>query len=280
MDNIKSKFFIITPCFNSERYLEETILSVINQTSILEKIVDLEYWIVDGGSTDSTKQIIDKYSQHPSIRYISDKDKGMYDALAKGFKKQRGDAICAYINAGDLFSSKSFEVVSEIFLHAQKIKWLTGINTFYNEKSQIVNVKIPFIYRPQMFQEGFYGTNLPCVQQESTFWRSSLMADLDLDYLGNLKLAGDSYLWNHFSKNNELYIVQAHLGGFKIHAGQLSENVIAYQQELKSFSNKKTFKNYAVSFFDTIMWHAPNSLKSKVNKKLITYNHFEQKWNV
>lgn len=275
----KTKFFIVTPCFNSGRYIEETILSVIDQASVKSNLIDLEYWIIDGGSTDETKNILKKYEAHPSINIISEKDKGMYHAIVKGFQNLKGDAICGYINAGDLLSSKCFEIVDEVFSDFKDIQWATGINTFYNEKSQIINVKIPYKYRSNMFLEGFYGTRLPCVQQESTFWRSSLMHDLNLEYLSNLKMAGDSYLWNHFSKKNDLYIIQAYLGGFKIHAGQLSENIDLYQRELKVFSKSKSIKNYILSFFDSIMWHAPNSLKNKLNSHLITYDHHKQKWS-
>ena len=74
------KISIITVTFNSDKTLEETILSVINQT--YKKI---EYIIIDGGSTDNTLNIIDKYKNKINY-FISEKDHGLYEALNKGIK--------------------------------------------------------------------------------------------------------------------------------------------------------------------------------------------------
>ena len=56
------KFSIITPCFNSEKYIKETMLSVLNQTAVINEIVELEYILVDGGSKDNTLKIINSLS--------------------------------------------------------------------------------------------------------------------------------------------------------------------------------------------------------------------------
>lgn len=90
---------IITVCFNSERYIEETIKSVINQT-----YNDIEYIIVDGMSTDSTPQIIEKYRSHIT-KYLRGKDKNMYDAINKGMAASTGDFI-EILNSDDLLYDK------------------------------------------------------------------------------------------------------------------------------------------------------------------------------
>lgn len=99
-DNIISKplITIITVVFNGENYIEETILSVINQT-----YDNVEYIIIDGGSTDGTLDIIKKYEQ--AIDYwVSEKDSGIYDAMNKGIQLATGDWI-NFMNAGDVFST-------------------------------------------------------------------------------------------------------------------------------------------------------------------------------
>ena len=107
------KLSIITPCYNSENFIEETIESVLSQRGDFE----IEYIIVDGGSTDRTLSIVRKYNDwiesgsfpikcsKANITYISERDKGMYDALAKGFKLVTGDII-AYINSDDFYLSE------------------------------------------------------------------------------------------------------------------------------------------------------------------------------
>ncbi len=86
---------IITVVFNGEKYLEETILSVINQS-----YDNIEYIIIDGGSTDGTIEIIKKYED--KINYwVSEKDKGIYDAMNKGILLTNQDSYLMWINAGD-----------------------------------------------------------------------------------------------------------------------------------------------------------------------------------
>jgi len=87
---------IITVCLNSERYLEQTIQSVINQT-----YNNIEYIIIDGGSADETLDIIKKYD-YVIDYWVSEKDKGIYDAMNKGIELSSGDLV-GFINSGDYY---------------------------------------------------------------------------------------------------------------------------------------------------------------------------------
>lgn len=99
------KISIITITFNSEKSLEKTIQSVISQD-----YDDIEYIIVDGKSTDSTLDIVEKHKQHVDI-LISEKDKGIYDALNKGINAATGDVI-GFIHSDDIFNDDY--VVSQV----------------------------------------------------------------------------------------------------------------------------------------------------------------------
>lgn len=90
------KFSIITVTYNAAKVLEDTIQSIVTQT-----YKNTEYIIVDGGSTDGTLQLINKYKEHISI-VISEPDKGLYDAMNKGISLATGDYLC-FLNAGDEF---------------------------------------------------------------------------------------------------------------------------------------------------------------------------------
>ncbi|MED7789177.1 glycosyltransferase family 2 protein [Francisella sp. 19X1-34] len=97
---------VITVVYNAKELLEETILSVLNQS-----YKNVEYIIIDGGSTDGTLDIIKKYQDHIS-QYISEPDKGIYDAMNKGISLAKGQWL-NFMNAGDCFYSN--DVIERVF---------------------------------------------------------------------------------------------------------------------------------------------------------------------
>lgn len=99
------KVTLITVTYNSARYLEDCILSVMNQ-----HYKNIEHIIIDGGSTDGTLEIINKYNEHIT-KWISEKDRGMYEAINKGLKIATGDVI-GILNSDDILASE--DVISEI----------------------------------------------------------------------------------------------------------------------------------------------------------------------
>lgn len=90
------KFSVITVCYNAEATIEDTIQSVISQT-----YHHVEYIIVDGASKDRTIDIVNRYREHIAI-IVSERDKGLYDAMNKGIGLATGDYLC-FLNAGDSF---------------------------------------------------------------------------------------------------------------------------------------------------------------------------------
>ena len=96
LHHLHPKFSIITVTYNAGKVLEDTIQSVITQT-----YKNVEYILVDGGSTDNTLSIINQYRSMIQ-QVISEPDRGLYDAMNKGIKMATGDYIC-FLNAGDAF---------------------------------------------------------------------------------------------------------------------------------------------------------------------------------
>ena len=98
-------FSIITVCYNSEKTIERTIKSVLNQT---EK--NYEYIIVDGGSTDKTLDIVMQYEKpfNGKLKYISEKDNGLYDAMNKGIAIAKG-ALIGIVNSDDYYEPNALE---------------------------------------------------------------------------------------------------------------------------------------------------------------------------
>ena len=104
MENVK--ITIITVCYNAEETIEKTISSVMRQT-----YQNIEYIIIDGNSSDNTVSIIENYANVTPIKWISEEDLGIYDAMNKGVEAATGDYI-QFLNAGDTLFHK--EVISEI----------------------------------------------------------------------------------------------------------------------------------------------------------------------
>lgn len=276
------KISIITPCRNAERYIGETMESVLTQSAFLSGRAELEYLVCDGLSTDRTVSMAEEAAEgfcHGTVRVVSRADHGMYQALAEGLRAATGD-ICAYINAGDFYARSAFDVVLDIFAGG-RAEWLTGLSVNYNEQSQLVGVSLPYRYRARLFACGLYGRLLPFVQQESTFWSRRLHQGIDFDRLAGFRLAGDHYLWSRFAQQAELKIVLSHLGGFRTHHGQLSQDLEAYRREMARVpgSRRPNPVDIALACFDAVMWQAPIAWKKRLNPHgLFCFDHHEQRW--
>ncbi|MFC6978700.1 glycosyltransferase family 2 protein [Microbulbifer taiwanensis] len=102
------KVSVITVVYNGERYLEQTIQSVINQT-----YENIEYIIIDGGSTDNTLDIVSRYLDYISY-FISEPDNGLYDAMNKGIRIASGDLI-GMINSDDWYEPNAVELMVDAY---------------------------------------------------------------------------------------------------------------------------------------------------------------------
>ena len=120
--NTKNKnplFSIITVVYNNQKYLEETILSVLKQS-----YKNFEYIIVDGGSTDKTLEIIKKYNNKIDY-WVSEKDKGIYDAFNKGMSLCRGNFI-GIINSDDTYTKNSLKIISSYIKKKPEFDFIFG----------------------------------------------------------------------------------------------------------------------------------------------------------
>ncbi|HMJ67956.1 MAG TPA: glycosyltransferase [Cyclobacteriaceae bacterium] len=202
---------IVTPVFNQVQYLEQTILSVIGQ-----KYPNLEYVIIDGGSSDGTLDIIKKYEKHLT-RWVSEKDNGMYDALQKGFAGTTGE-IMLWINSDDILHAGAFETIVEVFSSFPQIDWITGLNTIIDEQGRLSRA-----YPARRFSKYHFLTfDFQYIQQESTVWRRSLWERAGGRLETSSRLAADFELWLRFIHLTQLYTCNLLIGGFRRRKDQLS----------------------------------------------------------
>lgn len=114
---------IVTPSFNQGIFLKQTIESVLSQRD-----PSLVYWVMDGGSTDTSVSIMKRYKG--KLGWVSEKDKGQTDAINKGIKKfltmLNDDDIVAYINSDDYYMPGAFQKVRKVFAEKPDVNWVVG----------------------------------------------------------------------------------------------------------------------------------------------------------
>lgn len=133
------KISIITICFNSEKYIEQTILSVLNQNW-----PDLEYIIIDGGSKDKTISIIKKYEKYLSY-WVSEPDRGISNAFNKGILKATGDWI-GILNSDDFYEPDTFKNLKKIINNNSNKEMICGsLNRVSIDLNKIIAIDHPLI---------------------------------------------------------------------------------------------------------------------------------------
>jgi hypothetical protein len=204
------KIALVTPVFNSARYLEATIRSVLSQG-----YPNLEYVIADGGSTDGSLEIIRKYESQLHA-WFSEPDHGMYDAINKGFARTSGEGM-GWISATDLLHAGSLFVVGSVFRAFPEVEWITGRPTGFSDEGMAVET----LRLRQWSRMRFLAGANRYIQQESTFWRRSLWDRAGGRVDDTRRSASDFELWVRFFRFAKLYPVDALIGGFRSHPDSL-----------------------------------------------------------
>jgi len=216
---------IVTPSFNQGRFLRETMQSVLGQG-----YPNLEYVVIDGGSTDESVDVIREHEPHLAA-WVSEQDAGQYDAINKGFARTSGE-VMAWLNSDDKYTPWAFQVVGEIFAALPQVQWLTTLfPILWDARGRAMHCK-----RVEGFSRaGFLrGEHFPrpgslssgWIQQESTFWRRSLWDRAGGRVDASLRVAGDFELWARFFEHADLYGVTTPIGGFRIHGEQFTQKQI------------------------------------------------------
>jgi glycosyltransferase involved in cell wall biosynthesis len=206
------KISIVTPSFNQGEFLEECIDSVLGQN-----YPNLEYIIMDGGSTDGSVEIIRKYKKYLTY-WQSQPDGGQYNAINEGFKKTTGE-IMAWLNSDDMYHHHAFFKMAYLFDKYEGLLWVTGRHTLWDKAGKCSHIEKNLLTfsRSQYLQKNYCS---PCIQQESTFWRRYLWETAGGTLRTDLEYAGDLELWTRFFRFAPLYTIDTLIGGYRKHGNQ------------------------------------------------------------
>ncbi len=205
------KISVITVCFNSSDFIEQTIESVLGQD-----YSDLEYIIVDGGSTDGTVDLIKSYAEKdPRIIWSSVPDQGISDAMNKGAAMATGNVI-AHLNSDDYYvNDRVLRRVADCFLSASSPTWLTGGLTFVTEAGRVIkDVRV----RNYSFRRLLRGNIL---LHPATFVRRDIFHSVGAFNL-SLQYCMDYDLFLRLGSKASPFVLDEQLTCFRVHADSRS----------------------------------------------------------
>ncbi|MBA84787.1 MAG: hypothetical protein CML69_08625 [Rhodobacteraceae bacterium] len=247
--------FITTPCLDSISTIDRTILSVATQAGDFF----IRYHIQDGGSTDGTLDRLLWWQRRLAsegfpiqclgiqFTFDSSPDKGMYDALCKGFDAMRipANSFMTWINADDMLAqgALAFVINVERQFTPQQVSWIGGATSVIRDDTPLLMSDNP-IPKAAIKAGLCDGVHWNFLQQEGTFFRRWLWASIKPDQtIRPMKLAGDWNLWRLFAERSSLVQSKFVLGSFRIQEGQLSARLREkYMAEIDSVIPEKTRK--------------------------------------
>ena len=256
------KISIVTPSYNQAQFLEKTILSVLNQN-----YPNLEYIIIDGGSTDGSVEIIKKYKKYLSY-WVSEKDNGQADAINKGFQKSSGE-ILAWLNSDDLYLINTLFKIKKTFMTNEEINFLYGHSLLIDGEDNIIRrlYTVPQTYHSYIYDGGniFQGT---------VFWKRDIFYKYErLDK--KLQTAMEYKLFDNFFKNEKGYFLNDILAAYRLHkkakSYQISNEIRSVElnniRKIKPNIILKIYYRFRRIFYYFVFGNLLNS----INEKLKTF---------
>jgi glycosyltransferase involved in cell wall biosynthesis len=203
------RFTIVTPSYNQGTFIERTIESVLGQRGDFE----VEYLVVDGGSTDGTLDVLRRYDGR--LGWTSERDRGQSDAINKGFARATGDVL-AWLNSDDTYAPGALAAVAGA-LRASGARWCFGECAIVDEEDREIRRAISSYknrlsrrYTPRRLLERNF------IPQPATFFRRDL-----LDEIGSVdescRYSMDYDLWLRFARVADPVFVPRRLASFRWH---------------------------------------------------------------
>ena len=239
------KISVITAVYNGEKYIRNTVKSVLEQAGDFE----LEYIICDGMSTDKTLEILEEYKDR--CRIYSEKDGSPQIAINKGMDLATGEIAC-WLNADDLFEPGALQRVADEFREKPSLQWLYGRCKIIDDNGR--EIRKPVTWYKNVLGN-FYSYNLLLcenfINQPATFWRLDLWHKVNKLNPAH-KAAWDYELWLNMAALARPTHIRKYLASFRRHHESISENYFERQfaEELEIARERGTWLHYLIHKFN------------------------------
>jgi len=206
------KLSIVTPSFNGRRYLEQTGRSILSQAGDF----DLEWIVVDGGSTDGTPDLLRSLGADPRVRWASEKDRGQSDAINKGMNLATGDVI-GWLNTDDLYTGGALAAAADAFARDPATQWLVGRCEIIDSEGRVIRRSVTR-YKERSLRRYTYRALLRenFISQPAVFWRREFggrVGPLD----ESLHYTMDYDLWLRMGRQSPPRFLDKVLAQFRLH---------------------------------------------------------------
>ena len=284
-------FHIVTPSMNAAAFIDETILSVVQQPGAFR----IRYHVQDGGSSDGTIEILQRWSallrdgrfpvrcRGVEFSFSQEADRGMYDAINVAFEKIRGEEACimSWINTDDRYAQGAFGAASMVMTAFGKpCVVVSARHAFCDNSGAITMLSDLMVYPRATLMAGLHDTRrLNVVMQEGVFWTSEIWR-LVSGLRAELRLAGDFDLWRRMSEHAEFVAVDNVLAVHRRHSGQLTNSLDRYLAEVDASLGEDGVRtrDAAWSQFDASPWKQAMAVQKGHVGTLATYNYTERAW--
>ncbi len=200
---------IITPSYNQGQFIRRTIDSVLEQG-----YPDIEYMVLDGGSTDGTVDILRSYGK--ALEWISEPDDGQADAINKGMARASGDVV-AFLNSDDYYLPGAVQSAVDALLHTGRL-WVSAPCVIIDENEQVIHRQVTlyknFLHR---FSSPLLLSLVNYINQPSTFWMRDAMQQVGC-FDASLDFVFDYDYWLRLMKICPPAILRKPLSAFRVHS--------------------------------------------------------------
>jgi glycosyltransferase involved in cell wall biosynthesis len=244
---------IVTPTRNQGSFIRETIDSVLSQT-----YPHLEYWVIDGSSTDNTVDIL-RSIQDDRFHWISEPDRGQSDAIMKGFRRVTGSFL-GWVNSDDILASQALEWIVQEFTTSE------DIGLVYGDLMVVDTLRQPIIrLHPGELSYKRLLTQSQSITQLGSFYRRNYLemaGNIDL----NLHFVMDYDLFIRLLKISQSRYIPQILGEFRLHAESKSYNFNDTRFLYEAF---RVSRRYGAPIFTALNWRRLNSfMKGNIKRAL------------